>query len=326
MAAYVTHLDDPVKTFAGMVSQLSGGAAAAAKDQDAIQFCKALYDLAIHNKISYQTPSTFLVEYSSLGQDIKFPRDVLKDKAGTCIDLSILFAAVCQAVSLKSYIVVIPGHAFPVIELPSGDILPIESTGLGGPAVGKSMSFEQAVEAATQQLSKLELGKFFVVNVAELQKQGILPPELPPLPAAILKDWGYTLPQQTVQQTQPTQRTQPPQQTQGGTPGTAVNLSGDYSGYYVNSATGQRGNMELSIQQSGNKLQGDIIVDDSDYGEFTGTISGNTVKITATLESIYYQTQYVVIFTGTIQGNTIQGNYTIQGSNIGSTFQIRKTQ
>ncbi|MFN3282948.1 MAG: hypothetical protein ACK40Q_01760 [Pseudothermotoga sp.] len=326
VAAYVTHLDDPVKTFAGMVSQLSGGVAAAAKDQDAIQFCKALYDLAIHNKISYQTPSTFLVEYSSLGQDIKFPRDVLKDKAGTCIDLSILFAAVCQAVSLKSYIVVIPGHAFPVIELPSGDILPSESTGLGGPAVGKSMTFEQAVEAATQQLAKLELGKFFIVNVAELQKQGILPPELPPLPAAIFKDWGYTLPQQTVQQTQPAQRTQPPQQTQGGTPGTAINLSGDYSGYYVNSATGQRGTMELIIQQSGNRLEGDIIVDDSDYGEFTGTISGNTVKITATLESSYYQTQYVVIFTGTIQGNTIQGNYTIQGSNVGGTFQIRKTQ
>lgn len=320
VAAYVTHLDDPIKAFSGMVSQLSGGVAAAAKDQDAIEFCKALYDLALHNKISYQTPSTFLVEYSSLGQDIKFPRDVLKDKAGTCIDLSILFAAVCQAVSLKSYVVVIPGHAFPVIELPSGSLLPIESTGLGGPAVGKSMTFEKAVETATETLKKLEFGKFFVVNVAELQRQGILSPELPSLPTTILKDWGYTLPQQATQQTQPTQ------QTQSGTPGTTANLSGNYSGTYRNSVTGQQGTLEFNIQQSGSKLQGDIVVDSSDYGEFTGSVSGSTVKITATLVSTYYQTQYVVIFSGTIQGSTIQGNYTIQGSNTGGTFQVRKTQ
>lgn len=318
IAAYVTHLDDPVKAFAGMVSQLSGGAAAAAKDQDAIEFCKSLYNLAIHNKISYQTPSTFLVEYSSLGQDIKFPRDVLKDKAGTCIDLSILFAAVCQTVNLKSYVVVIPGHAFPVIELPSGSLLPIESTGLGGPVVGKSISFEKAVETATEELNKLEFGKFFVIDVAEFQKQGVLSPELPPLPTTILKDWGYTLPQQTTgQQTQPSGTS---------STGTAVNLVGNFSGTYRNSTTGQQGAIEFNIQQSTNRLQGEVYIDNSDYGEFTGTISGNTVKITATVMSVYYQTQYVVIFTGTLQGNVIQGNYTIQNANVGGTFQVKKSQ
>lgn len=324
IAAFVTHLDDPVKSYAGLVSQYSGGVAAASKDEDAVAFCKALYELSVHNGISYQTPSTFLVEYSSLGQDIKFPRDVLKDKAGTCIDLSILFAAVCQAVSLKGYVVVIPGHAFPVIQLPSGGLLPIESTGLGGPAVGKSLSFEKAVETASETLKKLEFGRFFVVDVAELQRQGILPPELPSLPTNILKDWGYTLPQQkTTQQTQPTQQTQ-----QGTTPGagTTVNLSGNYTGNYRNSSTGQQGTIEFNIQQSGSKVQGDIYVDDSDYGQFTGTISGNSVKITATVMSEYYQTQYVVVFTGTVQGTSIQGSYVIQGSNVGGTFQVKKLQ
>lgn len=80
VAAFVTKLDDAVKTFAGMVSQYAGGVAAASNDDDAIKFCKALYDLEVLNGISYQTPSGFLVEYMSGGQDLKYPRDVLRDK------------------------------------------------------------------------------------------------------------------------------------------------------------------------------------------------------------------------------------------------------
>lgn len=325
IAAFVTHLDDVVKSFAGLVSQYSGGVAAAAKDQDAIAFCRALYELAIHNGVSYQTPSGFLVEYSSMGQDIKYPRDVLRDKAGTCIDLAILFAAVCQTVNLKSYIVVIPGHAFPVIELPSGDILPIESTGLGGPIVGKSASFEKAVEIATEQLQKLEFGKFFVVDIAEMQRLGVLPPELPSLPPTVLKDWGYTLPGKT--STTGTTSTPTTGATSANRPTTTgtVNLTGTFIGTYRNNITGQQGKLELYIEQSGNKIEGQIFADE-DMGEFTGTVSGTSVKFTAKMESYQYGTQYVVVFSGTVQNNVIQGSYTVQGTNVSGTFQLKRSQ
>ncbi|MCS7175513.1 transglutaminase domain-containing protein [Pseudothermotoga sp.] len=336
IAAFVTHLDEPVKAFAGMVSQHAGGVAAASRDSDAETFCRALYELLIHNKVSYQTPSGFLVEYASSGQDIKFPRDVLKDKAGTCIDLAILFAAVCRAVDLKTYIVVVPGHAFPVVELPSGDILPIESTGIGGPVVGKSLPFNEAVEAGARNLSKLEFGKFFVVDPIELQRVGVLSPELPSLPSTILKDWGYSLPQRT-QQTQPTQQVQ--QRPSGSTPTNpspapaptpqpqrSVNISGYFVGNYRNSITGQQGKLEFYIEQSGNNIKGDVHVDESDEGEFTGTVSGNSVKITAKIESYYYSTTYTVVFNGTIQGNTISGNYSIPGSNVTGTFTVKKSE
>lgn len=74
-AAFVAHLDEPVKTFAGLVSQYAGGVTVAARDSDAEIFCRAMYELLIHNKVSYRTPSGFLVDYVSHGQDIKFPRD-----------------------------------------------------------------------------------------------------------------------------------------------------------------------------------------------------------------------------------------------------------
>ena len=332
LAAFVTYLDDVVKSFVGLVSQYSGGAGAALKDKDAIAFMKSLYDLAIHNGISYQTPSGFLVEYASLGQDVKYPRDVLRDKAGTCLDLAILFAAVGQAVSLKSYLVVMPGHAFTVIELPSGDILPIETTGLGGPVVGKSATFEQAVEMAMELLGKLEFGKFFIVDIGEMQRKGVLPPELPQLPSTIIKDWGYTLPRatggtpggSTPQTTTPQTGTgTQPRPSQPST--TVVNLTGVFEGTYRNSITGQQGTLEFYIEQSGSTVKGTAWAD-QDMGDFTGTVSGNNVKITAKMESSAYGTSYVVVFNGTVQGNAIQGTYTVQGTNVSGTFQVKRTQ
>lgn len=231
---------------------------------------------------------------------------------------------------------VIPGHAFSVVELPSGDLLPVESTGIGGPAVGKSVSFEETVEMGARNLSKLEFGRFFVVDPAELQRVGVLFPELPALPSTILKDWGYTPPQRT--QTQPTQQAQKlagsttlapspspsPSPTPAPQPQRTVNISGYFVGNYRNSVTGQQGKLEFYIEQSGNNIKGDVYVDDSDMGEFTRSISGNNVKIAVSIESSYYSTTYTVVFNSTIQGNTISGNHSIPGSNVTGTLSVKK--
>lgn len=49
---------------------------------------KALLEMEIAHGISYQTPPSGET-HCSFTQDVKFPRDVLRDKAGTCIDLAI---------------------------------------------------------------------------------------------------------------------------------------------------------------------------------------------------------------------------------------------
>jgi len=198
LAAWVTHLDPPVKTLAGMVSRLAGGVPTKIDQKSAIKFCRTLYDLEVANGLAYQTPSGFLVEYL-LGQDVKYPRDVLRDKSGTCVDLAVLYASVCQTVGLETILVLVPGHCFPVIVLPNGELLPVECTAISGAAVGQSQvgafSFDKAVEFGYENLQKLQMGKYYIVNVQQMHQKGLVSPELLRLEADILEKWGWHFPQ-----------------------------------------------------------------------------------------------------------------------------------
>ncbi|TET60053.1 hypothetical protein E3J48_07100 [Candidatus Aerophobetes bacterium] len=197
LAAWVTHLDPPVKALAGMASRLAGGVPTALDPESAVRFCRALYELEVANGVAYQTPSGFLEEYVP-GQDIKYPRDVLRDKSGTCVDLGIIYASACEAVGLKTSLVIVPGHCFPVIHLPDGDLLPVECTGISGAAVGApevpAISFDQAVEIGIKELSDLKMGLHYVVDVQDMQRKGVVSPQLPRLEGDILQRWGWHLP------------------------------------------------------------------------------------------------------------------------------------
>jgi hypothetical protein len=194
LAAFVTRLDDPVKQFAGYASHLAGGAAAASDDNSAVKWLNAAYTLELANDIVYSTPSGFLTNDHSSGQDIKYPRDVFRDKSGTCVDLAITYAALAETVGLKANLMMVPGHAFPVIRLPGGDLLPVESTGLGGG--NQRMTFEQAVDAGKKELQKyLQDGLFFFVNVEdEWNSQRVPNPELAQLGTDFLAKSGIRPP------------------------------------------------------------------------------------------------------------------------------------
>ncbi len=193
VAAWVTSSDPVVLQYAGMASRLAGGPATAMSDQDALRFLEAAWTLSVANGITYQTePPAY---WSGRGsQHVKFPRDVLRDHSGTCMDTSIFFAALAMSQGLKAAIVFMPGHAIPVIILPSGQWLPIESTELR-----RGVSFQQAVSMGRQNLQRAMAGPHIVVDIAAMQAAGIVPPELPPLPANVLEQWGYRLPGQQAQ-------------------------------------------------------------------------------------------------------------------------------
>jgi len=154
--------------------------------------------------------------------------------------------------------------------------------------------------------------------VEDLQKQGILTPELSTLPSTVLKDWGYALPAGNEQVITPGKVTTPPTTTGAG------NLSGTYQGTYRNNATGQQGTLQAQLVQSGNNITGTMVIDGIEQGQVTGNISGNNVRLTAQISSYYGN--YVAVFTGVFQQNTIQGNYTIQGANVGGSFSLNKVQ
>ena len=192
-SAFVTRMDPVIREFAGLAAQASGGAAAYMNDESATKFCKAVYDLMVKNGISYQSPISYLTDTSNLIQEFKYPRDVLRDKSGTCVELAIFYAAVCEAGGLATRLVHIPGHAFAIVKLPSGQMLPVENTSIGGAAIGVSGAFEQAVATARKEVQEINPERCYITETMAMQEQGVLSPELPPLPADALKRWGIRL-------------------------------------------------------------------------------------------------------------------------------------
>ena len=216
-AAFVAHNDPIIQRFAGMAAEAAGGVAASVSNEGAVQFMAAVYAMMVHNEIKYQSPP-WLMDARGGRQHVKFGRDVLRNRAGTCIDLAILFASTCEAGGLKPCLVFLPGHCFPAIKLPEGGVLPVEAT-----MISNNTPFEQAVQTGMKELAECqERGLFYLVDVYKMRSMGVPVPELPKLPESALDDWHIErLPQgwggggqQQQQQQQEQQQTNNRNQTQ----------------------------------------------------------------------------------------------------------------
>ncbi|MBI2826689.1 MAG: transglutaminase domain-containing protein [Planctomycetia bacterium] len=184
LASFVMHEDPVIQQVAGWVSARAGGSGSQS-DAAAIAFMKALYEFLSANQIVYQTPPAgqFNQQY---GQHVKYGRDVLRNRAGTCIDLAILYGSVCEAVGLRPMLTLIPGHCFPAVYLPeSGNLLAVETTCIG------RRSFDDARNTGRDNLIKAfrDLPAYFV-DVDDLHNQGVHGLELTSLPTSALADWG----------------------------------------------------------------------------------------------------------------------------------------
>ena len=193
LSAFVTHDDPVIQQTAGWVSGRAGGAASAFSDDEAMKFMGALYNFMEVNKVAYQSPP-FATSEGEFFQHIKYGRDVLKNKAGTCIDLAIFFASVSDAVGLEPLMVStqLPegGHCFPVIRLPvSGRLVAVETTMIG------HGDFQAALKKGEETYGKvLSSCPYYQVSVRILQDRGCSCIELPKLPGTALKDWGIVNP------------------------------------------------------------------------------------------------------------------------------------
>ena len=190
VSSFVTHEDTVIQQAAGRIAKWSGGANAAGSDEDALKFMAAAY-LFMGENIAYQTPpggennATFI-------QHVKYGRDVLKNKAGTCIDLAILYGSLCQAVGLEPVLYNIPGHCFPAVKLPvSGQVVALESTLIG------RASFQDAVKKAMEgNMPKLRAGNlpYDEALVSKYHKAGAIPMDLPGVGEDPLEKWGIKMP------------------------------------------------------------------------------------------------------------------------------------
>jgi hypothetical protein len=197
LASFTTPSDPVIQELAGRVSGRADGAAASYNNADAIKFLRSLYEFLSDNKVAYQSPPSY-VNGAQFGQHVKYGRDVLRNHAGTCIDLAILWGSTCEAVGLKPVLVVIPGHCFPAVYLPEGQLMGIEAT-----AVGK-FNFDKAVEIGNKELQDSRQGESIQADIMALRKAGIQSLDLPVASSTYLIELGYRFePKPPVQNTAP---------------------------------------------------------------------------------------------------------------------------
>jgi hypothetical protein len=126
---------------------------------------------------------SFTPEQGMANQRVRLPRESLKDSQANCIDGTVLFASLLEAVSLSPAIVIVPGHAFIAWETwkdAPGEWKYLETTMIG------THSFEEAhrageVNAARYQALAQKTGSpqiFRLLPLRELRAdRGIMPME-----------------------------------------------------------------------------------------------------------------------------------------------------
>jgi hypothetical protein len=184
LSSMVSAEDPAMQQLAGAISGLAGGVAASTSDDDAVKYLAALFIYLSDNGVAYQTPPNFLIAGTS-AQHVKYGRDVLRNRAGTCVDLAVLFASACEAVGLNPVLVLIEGHCFPACYLPSGKLVAIEATGIG------KVSFADAVSYGMEELEEAQRQPAYFINIAQSRAKGLSCIDLPEVPVNFLGELGY---------------------------------------------------------------------------------------------------------------------------------------
>lgn len=181
VAAFITPNEGTAKSFANMIA---GGLETRTNDDDVYEaFLKCFDTLRAHGVKYIQEPPAFWA--GSEAQYVQYPRDTINRKSGTCIDLAITVSALMEAVGIKSYVALLPGHAIPLIELPgSGDTYGIEATFIDQQYTlshfpgdtSADVTASECISVAKDKLDQArEAGKLILVDPRYWWDQGVVP-------------------------------------------------------------------------------------------------------------------------------------------------------
>ncbi len=171
---------------------------------DRVKKMAAAVFAAIQEKnIVYAVPPA---SFENLGQRVRLADTVIEQRLGTCLDLSLLYAACLEAMGLNPLLVMMQGHIFPGVWLmdqsfldsveddPSHlekrmskgihEILVMESTMM---CAGANYQFDEAVKYAEEKAGHYK-EFIFVLDIARTRKSGIRP-----LPLRIKTEKGYEI-------------------------------------------------------------------------------------------------------------------------------------
>lgn len=163
----------------------------------------AAYECLKKEQIAYSLPPA---SYETIGQKIRTPDEVLAQKLGTCLDLTLVYSSLLEAMRLNPLIIIMKDHAFVGCHLEDetfvecvdedvatlskknadgiNEILLVETTAL---VAGKNTSFEEAIELGNANLLN-ESAFMMVIDVARCRGSRILP-----LPARVLENGSYRI-------------------------------------------------------------------------------------------------------------------------------------
>ena len=161
----------------------------------------AVYAAIQQKNITYAEPPSSFEEF---GQRIRLADAVMEQHLGTCLDMTLLYAACLEAMGLNPIMVMMNGHIFAgvwlmdesfsdmIMDDPSQlekrmskgihEIIVVECTAM---CAGRSRNFDEAVEMAVRNVSNY--GNFvFAIDVKRARSMGISP-----LPMRIRTDIGF---------------------------------------------------------------------------------------------------------------------------------------
>jgi len=167
LAAFVTSRDPSVQKLAKSIA----GGFATSSDDGAMEALSRIYYTLRDWPFEYVSePVTFWSR--EFAQHIQFPSETIANEGGNCVDLSCLFAAMLEAVGVKTYLLLSQGHCQFAIELPeSGDIIPVEET-----LVGSTATLQDALDLAYQTYEEqMPEGTYMFIDVEEAWADGMVP-------------------------------------------------------------------------------------------------------------------------------------------------------
>ncbi|MCX6373581.1 MAG: hypothetical protein NTX16_10995 [Actinobacteria bacterium] len=168
LAAFVTHKDPGVQELA---KRLTGGIFTATDDGAMEALSRVYYGLR-------DTPFKYITEPESYwtegyAQHVQFPRETITYQSGNCVDLSVLFASLLEAVGVKTYLTLSTGHCQVSIELPEeGSIIPVEATMVDASQKTLQDAFDVGYRWYEEQSAQ---GTYIYVDVEEAWAEGMVP-------------------------------------------------------------------------------------------------------------------------------------------------------
>lgn len=202
LAAFVLPNDPAVGVILGKARDVlaaNGNAALSGyQDEDPARVwtvAAAIWEAIASTSITYATPPA---SFEGRGQKIRTPSQIVESRFGTCMDLTVLFAACIEQAGLNPVVVLFNGHAYPGLWLKAGrfsepstthssdvrnrvdlnEIAVFEATIVCG---GSTSSFKDALSIAKARLAPEREREFDrAIDVAMARKAGICPIPLSP--------------------------------------------------------------------------------------------------------------------------------------------------